>query len=591
MKHLILSLVLVPSYVLAQVQEMDTKEYGKKAISIVKDFEVQGMLEGTAEFNKCKEKAKFSDKDSPGTRESKVADAQACFKTEMSKQRDPEALKKLAESLRLESYGLIPSKNVNDIQNYLSNKMYKSLTGVDLEERDRTKLMNSMDFKNRKLVDQKVFIQLYKTQLGKNALMEISRFCFESFRNTDPTAKDAKDFATHWARTDYPIGQLTDVPSGGPFGNFQAATSKEDIYRNIFESIQGAGKKVDSFENFFGYCSQNIAPLCKVYEESVAKNPTGSDSKGANACLTLNKLREIKKALADSQKVSEDFDEMSKESVAVALGGGVAPKFYGKDSTEDESIFNLTSYTSKDVVEGGFSKDEQLEEKREKCAKQPELSDCEDFLSIGDDLEKVKHNYQLQMAMKKEVELARVREMVKNGKKGLKEYLEANGYYDILNDPEIMTNDASGKKLEEAIANSFEAKKKATMDALRSKVGSRQMSSKETDADKKKAITVNAEVSRDERARLGQVILFNNIITSYIRITKTEAGSKKKGEEGRNVQAWKKEQQSLEANKSIDKSVFANLEGSIKPDEGGISTKDSEIVDVGMLDGILGKKD
>src|SRR5690606_369790 len=101
-----------------------------------------------------------------------------CFREKL-KDKDPKEIQKLAQNLQLESYGLVQGKNVQSIQEYLSNRMYEKLTGVNLEEKDLQKRIESMSFKNRKMVDQKVFFDLYRTQLGKNALYEISRFCFE----------------------------------------------------------------------------------------------------------------------------------------------------------------------------------------------------------------------------------------------------------------------------------------------------------------------------------------------------------------------------------------------------------------------------
>ena len=58
--------------------------------------------------------------------------------------KDPAALKKLADDLRLENYGLIKSKNVKDITDYLSKKMHKSLTGEDPDEKDPNKIIQQM---------------------------------------------------------------------------------------------------------------------------------------------------------------------------------------------------------------------------------------------------------------------------------------------------------------------------------------------------------------------------------------------------------------------------------------------------------------
>ncbi|HXH31602.1 MAG TPA: hypothetical protein VNJ01_12380 [Bacteriovoracaceae bacterium] len=575
---------------------MKNEDLSKKAIAMVKDIEVQSMMEKTSEFNDCKVKAKFEAKEDERERELKVKAAQDCFLKKLANNTDKDALKKLSESLGLESYGLVQSKNMKDIQNYLSNKMYKSLTGIDPEEKDRQKLIDSMSFnaKDRKLIDQKVFIDLYKAQVIKNSLYEVSRFCFENLRTTKAPNSAATDFATHWAHSGdiydaFKIADLTDTNST-PFGTSGTGSSKEDIYKNIFTSIQGANQTVASFNNFFFFCAKQINELCEVFEANVAASPQAGMSRGANACLSRSKLKDYKKALAVSKDISKEFDQMSEASFSLVVSGKTPPKFFGRNSSETESIDYLTSYTSQDLLEGGASKDSRLEEKQKKCEKTPELSECEEYISIGDGLDKVKHNYQVKMALQKEVELARVRALVSGDQKNLEEYLEANGYFTILDN---VKNKTPGYDIIKAIGDSFEAKKVATLQALQLKMGSRQMSQKDgRDSVKVNAnIAKNATVSKDERTRLAQLVLFNNIITSYIILNRTDGkGKNTKNETGRNVNAWKKEQKTLESSNSIDKSVFAGLEKEFESDN-TFSTKDSNIEEFQALDTILGKKE
>lgn len=585
MKYLILSLIVVSTAGHgAQVAKSEIEVLSNKAIAMVKDIEIEKNLENSAEFAKCKAKAKFEDAIDDSERDKQIQLAQTCFNTELSKKTNAEELKKLSESLNLETYGLVQSKNVSDIQKYLSSKMYKSLTGIDPEEKDRQKLIDSMSFnaKNRKLVDQKVFIEIYKAQIIKNSLFEISRFCFEDFRNN---IKPDTDFASHWEHTGdiavaFPKNTLTDSKAK-PFGNMNNITKKEDIYSNIFESIQGAKKDVNSFRNFFFFCAEQINDLCSIFE----KDTKGGN--GANACLTKNRLSEYRKALASSKKVAEEFDSMSEKSVTLVLSGKGDPVFYGKNSNESESIDNLTTYTTNDFLEGGNSDDSALKDKQELCSTKPELSECEEYLSVGDSFDKVNYNYQIKMSLQKEVEKARVKALVAGDKKNLEEYLEANGYFNILKDWKA---DPANFKLEKAIEDTFEAKKLATLEALKQKMGGRQINQeKAKDVNEvNKLITNNVEVSKNERARLAQIILFNNIVTSYIVLTK-KGGKGGKGDSGRNVNAWKKEQEGLKSSDKIDKSLFSNLEGDIKPNDSGLSTKGSNIEDFEALDKLLGK--
>ena len=88
---------------------------------------------------------------------------------------------------------------------------------------------------------------------------------------------------------------------------------------------------------------------------------------------------------------------------------------------------------------------------------------------------------------------------------------------------------------------------------------------------------------------MAQVVLFNNIVTSYITVTRRDgSGDKSKDKSGRNVNAWKKEQSSLNS-KQLDKSLFAGLTKELDDSKSDFSTKDSSFDDFSALDEYLGK--
>jgi len=121
----------------------------------------------------------------------------------------------------------------------------------------------------------------------------------------------------------------------------------------------------------------------------------------------------------------------------------------------------------------------------------------------------------------------------------------------------------------------------ATLDEMKEKIGSRQISeddSKDATA-KSNNIKENALQSKEERVRMAQVVLFNNIITSSLKL-------KRKGssEEGRNVNVLRKELAGLEKSK-IDPSLFDNIKADGKSTPTG--TFDNA---AGVIDTILGAK-
>src|SRR5690606_16214374 len=99
---------------------------------------------------------------------------------------------------------------------------------------------------------------------------------------------------------------------------------------------------------------------------------------------------------------------------------------------------------------------------KDKCAKTPEASDCEAFLSVGDDLEKAKHAIDLDMTLKRELELQRVKALKEKDKKQLKEYLEENGYFELAKKVDTI----SDSELEQEIKGIFDAKRQALLDGI-----------------------------------------------------------------------------------------------------------------------------
>jgi hypothetical protein len=600
MKKLILCLLL-PT-LSAHAQEMIQPDTGKQIVSVVKDIQVQDMLNKTQEFSKCRNDNQFKPGASTEEKNRMIAKAEGCFKDELAKNKDPKKLEELAETLNLQHYGLVQSKNIKDIQAYLSNKMYEAMTGVNRQEADQNKLVESMKFGKKKNIDQKTFITLYKTQLGKNALFEVSRFCFENFRKNGGNSS-ATSFTEYWQ--DYRPGTLSKInevtDTGNPkFGPTLDDKDKKKVYENIFTSIQGSDKKgltEEQLSKFFLECGQLIVPLCSEFEKTtkVGANDIKSEvdakevSRGSSACLAKSRIQEYRKALANIKLVEADFDKMrnSDKSLGLLMSGmkGEPIITFGQGQDPNEaSIDDLTNNTSADVLQGGLNEDSSLDQKAKACEENPEIAKCDSFIAAGDQLDRAKHTVEMEMTLKRDIEMARVRELKGKDQKDIKKYLEDGGYMDILNAYNESKGEISIDKIEEMIGQAFEAKKIATLEAINAKLGKRQVAKDATlDAGKVQEVIKD---SKEERARLAQVVLFNNIITGYLSLNKRDASGKTETV-GRNVSAWKKEEAAL--NGKVDSSYFANLKESSDKAKG--MDKDSQIGGFEVLDTLLGKKD
>ncbi len=592
--------------------EIIDPDASKQFSTVIKDVEVEDMLNKTSEFKDCRDKNKFEAGDKEPKKTQKIQAAEKCFRDKLTKGKSEEELKKLSEQLNLQQYGLVKSKSSQDLQKYLNDKMYKSMTGVDPNEKNLQKLKEDLKFGKKKHIDQRIFFQLYKTQLGKNALYEVSRFCFENLRSKIPGSTNATSFAEHWSNfspgslmTKNADGTVTlnVSDSGTPkFGTTLETEDKTKIYEDIFKSIQGAngtGLTPSLLQKFFLECGSTIVPLCDVFQNSQKvkdlgdiKSQTDAStlSPGAAACLTKSRLQGYRKAIGDvtliitKEKEISDFDKSA--SLYLSALEGKPIKIFGQNS-DDETVDDLTNYTSKDFVEGGLSQDELFKQAAEKCEAKPELSECEGIISNGESFEKAKHNVEQELTLKREVEMARIRELKKN-RESLEKYLEENGYADILDQFKKGQLDEAG--IEEKVGQAFEAKKIAFLQQMNAKLGKRQVqtdpknSTPQLDKDNVKQVI---QETKEERARIAQVVLFNNIITSHLELTKKKKGTNKGTVVGRNVNAWKREEKALEA-AQVNSSLFQNIKSS-NSDATSLG-RENQIDGFEIIDSLLGKQ-
>jgi hypothetical protein len=83
--------------------------------------------------------------------------------------------------------------------------------------------------------------------------------------------------------------------------------------------------------------------------------------------------------------------------------------------------------------------------------------------------------------------------------------------------------------------------------------------------------------------------MFNNIITSHLELTRKKADGTTESA-GRNINAWKKEEEALTKDAKVNTSLFANM----KATDNGQGTKgvgdDEQLGGAGFIDTLLGDK-
>jgi hypothetical protein len=561
MKVLILLLGLISNEVMAVgVSDQDLKT---KFVATIQDQRIQGQMQESAEFTKCREEALKSKKD-PRTA---AEDAATCIRTQL---KDPEKAKLLAENLRLVEYGLTPSKNIQDVSQYIANKMYKSLTGVDRNDPVDV-FMEKTKFKNMKQVDQNDFFLLYKSQLAKNALFQISAYCFSDFRRDLASGESSNDtsFSNHWkAFIDSPNSSVKETNSRG-IPKFSVAAQETDM-KKIYENL---GTMIDKdfssahIQKFHSLCVESINHLC------------GDGKTDGKACTLKLSLQRIRKAFTDGEKAWADYSKSKSPSFIKELGNYQV--YESQTAKKEDSIDGLTTMASSDFL-NGLKADKQLDE----CIGKPEMSKCESYFTEGKATELSVANSSINMGFETEIEKAKVSDLEKkNDEKGLIEYLQANGYLDIV--ARLENKEIKLGQVADEVAAIFKARREAAIDALQKRVGKRQET--EDASDKEKAIRASASQFKEERVRLAQVVLFNNIITSQLSLER-KLGNGKTESAGRNTSGLDKELAELEKN-SIDLDVFKGIKGKDGRETASAANGNTNIAEIGFIDAYLGKRE
>jgi hypothetical protein len=578
--------------VINEMSDSYDQEIKNKAVTVAREMRIQNTLINSQEVKKCREEGKIS----KGATQQQIADAalktEQCFLNELQNNRKPEELKRLADQLGLESYGLIKSKTSKEISDYLGNALYEKLTGINRADKNQ-----SQRFSDRKLVDQKIFFDLQMNSLNKSVMYEISRYCFENFRKLDSSkdvlAPDGKSFSDYWgfgtpsavvsANSSMPYDDLTDQGNNSTRFSSTPGTTTEDSYRQLFDTI---GDKIDPsvFGKYFEYCAGSIKHFCDEYRKSSTATPTQTASqpvslapKGTTSCLVRDRISELRKAIAKTQKAREGLAEKATGGAEIT---GINVKHFAPDDG-DNSIDALTAMTSKDIIEGGKKG---KDSKGEDCAKKATKDDCEDFIDIGDDLNNVQLAIDQDLRMKQIVEVERVKALYKEKGQKLKDYLIENGFHEEAQNADTL----SESELISLVGKSYQAKREALLSGLRDKLGKRQMTDEESKSNPQALeanIKENAKEVMEERTRLAQVVLFNNIITSHLEL-RQKIGKDQYKDLGKNINAWKREEQALGSGK-IQSTLFQNLKDSAA--SAGDGAKNEEI-DTDFIDQlVLGK--
>ncbi|MFP5458810.1 MAG: hypothetical protein ACLGG7_08760, partial [Bacteriovoracia bacterium] len=537
----------------------------------------------------CAAKITAEDLKNPDEVEKKQAQSAKCLRDKMATV-DPAELEALSQKLELQPYGLVKGKGNQEIIDYFSSRLEKALYGKDAENKVR-KI-------NQKIVDQKVFLDIYETQVGKNILLEISQYCQGRLK---PKTGNKFNLMDNTNINSVNLAEWTDTVADGT-----SSPAEDDIYKKFVDEVIGPSKDnpelvKSRLNNIFQFCTAMVPKMCDAYEKCACKRKqdageTSSEPcevtpfcdkdnesyRGQHSCHVAARLRGYRTNLAAVAATQEQFKELSGGK---AIGLKTPKEVYdSKTANENESIDDLTSLTSTDVSQ--VLTDERIKEQVEEfdakaCEKNPESKECEKYFYSQDEALKFA-NAGIGFQAATAVEAAKINTMV-NDKDKLKKYLEKRGYLELVKQLD------EGGNTEEIVKKAqglFEAEREATFKEMNAAFERKQIVKDETkpDSTTKPVATVKSELESRSKS-FQQLLLFNNVVTSYLSLQKKDS----KGElqdAGLNVKALERELSKAGQNEKLQTSLsfFQNL------GTGGsqIQAGENPLVDIGFLDSVLG---
>lgn len=567
MKSLLLVLILVSRPVWAQTQssspsrasEVDLtsnqiKELSNRFTRSIKEAQVDSQLLEVNEIKTIVESNKIeeSDLNTPSVIATKKAKAKKEFEDEFKKL-SKEEIDKLAQKLQLDSYGLVEGKTQGKLRDYFSERIQKALYGPGAQG-ERLKI------KEMKIVDHKVYNDLYESQLGKAVLLDLSNYCYNQLAPKS-TSPGASDVFTQWkslisgscdpsktksrANLGACIDSLDDSkPPAAPAGTSNpSGNTTPDPYLALKDQFSKLGSPQDAsafFENYFTICSSIIPHMCEAYTFCKASDKTPwkndeyfrnvsatfcdeiqdpTDKKGINSCDVQARLKafrvnlELAKKNKDQYENATDGYRRSGKTFDLDGDGNSADDTY--QSRGENSIDSITTITSQDTdkILADAAKEELDEFTKNDCKNQPENPECKAFFYNEDEALKFQQSSLVYTAAT-ELEKRRIDELNTQGKDKLEEYLRAKGYIDLA---EKLSSTPPDQVVAMAKAR-FESERESSFKKMEEAFNRRQVDSKNQGSNSSASTSVESDINKKKDKNFTQLVLFNNVITSYLQI-------------------------------------------------------------------------
>lgn len=312
--------LLLTFFAWAEVEEAEISlnqlipEASRRHISTVVESRITRQFVEVPQIAECAEQHRVTIEDvqDPNRRaevKRKQEGASRCVRDRLADVSD-EDLERMSTELGLKQHGLIKGTGSRAITDYFTSRFQSAFF---VPNPDRPGKFIPL------ILDQKMFFDLYESQLGKSVLLEISNFCYNQLtlrnnpstgnRSTDrkalfttlndtnlsnpPTLSELQLFSDRGYGPPSPAASATGTPATGT----TPQPNPDQIYEDFMRDVVGVTgdtpptqAQKEKLRKIYEECGKLIIPMCKVYEECSCayRKSIATDPNTVNCTVNLN---------------------------------------------------------------------------------------------------------------------------------------------------------------------------------------------------------------------------------------------------------------------------------------------------------------
>ena len=327
--HIFILLIFSQNILAASPSKKEVDTY----LEAIKEVEVNQQVLGLPQFKECK--SKYEDdfkKDATSAKQN----VQECVEKKFKEieESDKDAFVKLAKSIDLKSYNPEAAKSSTSIREYLADRIRKSMQGDNYEEARK-------GLAKRKYVSHNDFYQLYMEQIGKNTLLEVSKYCLENF------GFDNREYMVRSISKGLKIKALKPISSLTSFfdAKGEPLVTLTPNLRNIDPS---AAPEVFTEIVDFSYGKMVEYQLCDLNTEAECKSRYKTDENGSylpfRSLAEAIRLKEAEFELAKNKNLGVEFLKNKYAECASEIVRNMC------DVYKCNNVYNLSSPDSKQMI-------------------------------------------------------------------------------------------------------------------------------------------------------------------------------------------------------------------------------------------------